>query len=342
MNLSDIIPTMTTRKNFSVEEENPTTAIQRIVSSVHSMNGFDAPGVTNAVERLVELANTYSNSIVEESIKKTGVLPKNFEPMEYTLGHNYSKGYYLAESKNPTMEKFASTPKVHLMEVRSVVRDTKMVLAPYELLDSNAISHESYRMISAIKRFVSLTKKYDMNPMVIMPVKFLSVQQMVENYNPSYEIYAPSHNQYFDMLDMLMPVILMINHKLKEMGVRLDNIESKLDSMDSDMKTVVQSINNMKRQLERLQKEIKEQEIVRQQQAEKIELAERMRAMAWNWAMDPMLLAVDKKTSIEDNGFAFMGPCWGPDFDEIMESLVNHRLVSKNKNLKSKLLEIWG
>lgn len=338
MKLLDITPTLSIRKSFKVEQENPASVVLDIMASLDKLKNHRMPLAKSFKEELTSLATKFTEESIIKSITETGTLPVNLE------SNSYGVSFYdeLVVKSNPVMDMFAKTPKASLEALRKVVNDTKMILAPFDFMEDKAYTGESFTVRSAIRNFHKESTKYNLKTFAVMPVKYLSIQKVIENYNPSMEIYAPNHRPYFDMLDMLMPVILMMNSKLKEMGIRLDNVESRLDAMDADMKSVVQSINNMSRQLARIQDNLKEQEIARKAVEQKLALAEQMRAVQWNWAMDPMLISVPENISIEGNGFAFIGPCWGPDFDDIMAALVEQDVIPKNKNMGDKILNIWG
>jgi len=47
---------------------------------------------------------------------------------------------------------------------------------------------------------------------------------------------------------------------------------------------------------------------------------------------DPMLIAMSPSSSINDNnGIAFIGPCWGPDFDDIVLPSLGLKKVEKQR-----------
>jgi hypothetical protein len=59
---------------------------------------------------------------------------------------------------------------------------------------------------------------------------------------------------------------------------------------------------------------------------------------------DPLMFAVpDGVDPSTDNGWAILGPCWGPDFDEIVFTAIGRKIIPDQRKLLSKtVMKIWG
>ncbi len=118
------------------------------------------------------------------------------------------------------------------------------------------------------------------------------------------------------------------------------------------MKGIVRGMESMEIKLNQLQSKVEEQqlELLRQKvaQQELAEVQKRMEARprsaeySWFMAYEPMAFALPKGVSPTSNAEAFIGPCWGPDFDEIVAAALEFNMKKGQRvTLSRTALEIW-
>lgn len=103
------------------------------------------------------------------------------------------------------------------------------------------------------------------------------------------------------------------------------------------------------KQLKSLQDKIEAQRIeniqlkFEQEQIKKIQKEMPRADYKWFMAYEPLMFAVRKGTDLlSDTEDALIGPCWGPDFNDIVAASLEWKKINGQRNkLSSKLTQLW-
>lgn len=209
---------------------------------------------------------------------------------------------------------------------------------------------------------------------VVAPPSYYSIDKHIDSANPNLQIYAGKNEQAFLAMTMMIPTLREMRSSIKAlasnqqaMGRSMVDLTRLMEDQNKRLDDLTKSTSL---QLERLQKQVDSQiksetervfrslsddrvandpearrilESLRQSGDSMIDLKKAADALAQVSfrILDPMMFALNIGTNLDAReGHALIGPCWGPDFaDIIVEALGLKRDRVKERKLTSKLNE---
>ncbi len=273
-----------------------------------------------------ELASLFSSAImggaeiVVKEKKKRKVAKTSQDARGYTVYHDSSIDEEYEETKFAAWlagapehtRKLAQTPTTRVEKVRAVCDALGFIVFPLEYLDDRSFqsaNDNGYYVKQSVERFKeALGGTFHLY--VVGPVGHYSVDKHVKSTSGAdLPIYAPtSSSQAFMAIQMMIPMFR---------AMRADIAELKSDYREQDrrMAKVEQEVAALKTRVTRLEADVIAQREAATLQTRRIELASLTRTR-W-YAEEPLVIAVPKDVDVQSGkGVAFMGPCWGPEFDE--------------------------
>lgn len=254
-----------------------------------------------AIEKQID--KVLQRSQFEYLVKQGGI------PKEFLTGNALSKA--------------AVTPKATLEAIRQLVDDFSMIAMPYDYLDDRAINSESYEMREKIREYADQLAKW-FNVYVVSPVSNYSIADHISSEDMP--IYAsPASSQAFMAIQMSVPMFRELRAEQeaarKETYRITEQLQRRIDHLETQVKSLAAQVKQV-------------HETVERQRAEEVRRAQAAARLAAYVPADPMLFAFPKKLSIiKDDGMAILGPCWGPDFDEILAKVAGRKLVAGQRKL---------
>lgn len=215
------------------------------------------------------------------------------------------------QTEDDYLTRLARTPKVELRAVREVADKLGFAVMPFSYLDKRSYEKESSQMQMSIGSFVSECSQA-FQIYVLAPVDFYSIKQHVMA-KEDLPIYAGHHaDQAFMALTMALPMFREMIDDISHLNKAQAKTQKGLKDLDTRLQELAVKVEQL--QKNEIAREAKEREMV-------AEIERLRREQASFIARDPMLLALPKGSSILEDGFGFVGPCWGPDFPDIIATL---------------------
>lgn len=226
----------------------------------------------------------------------------------------------------------SNSPKVMLSEARAIADKLNFVIIPFAYLDNRSYASETYDVKTAINSFTGKDIGSIIQSYVICPVEFYSVENHVSS-GLDLPVYAPtSLAQTFMAIGISVPMFRAMKHEMNQMRNDVRNMDSRIQNLD-------QQVKNLSVQVQQLAVQVRtqlQQALIREAKAK-----EELRALetARFSSLEPMLLGLPTGTNIFDDKWAFMGPCWGPDFEDIVMAALELKPIKQQKILLEKN---WG
>lgn len=193
---------------------------------------------------------------------------------------------------NGVLNALLEMPRMSLSNMRKVADALGFVLIPFDYLDARSYEKETDAKKKTIERFhADLGAWFDLY--AIAPLGHYSLERHVASSSELGLRVPNKYEQAFMALDMVMPIL----REVKALGKRVEKHEKVLTE-------TVSRLNKLEQRIE-------------QERIERIaaETAARNRAFTFN---DPMMFALPKGSSLENDGTALIGPAWGPDLEDIL------------------------
>jgi hypothetical protein len=202
----------------------------------------------------------------------------------------------------------AQSPKTTLDELRGIADRMGFSLFPVGVVAQDVLHMaDEENGENAVDGFVKgLGKGFDFY--VLGPVSIYDIERHVKSKEEA-TIYWGSKNDGLGAIDMVVPVLQMMDSRIEGIEGKVGGVQKRVDSLSSRLSSLEKTVAEERRQA------ALERERERQEEQERLE-AIRRAAFA---RRDPLIFAVPKGSDIRAGAsFAVIGPCWGDDFDDIV------------------------
>jgi len=333
MKLADVV-TLTKQPRWTKKQTAESESVQTALSV---RNRYDS------ADTLFEFANRDEKSSLKSLQKK---LSTRFNVLRSDIllkEHSLPKVLWNEEAKD-TLTKAAKAPRINLSEAREIADKLGFVIVPYEYLDSRSYQDESPELVSAIKAFnKKLSDLYSIY--VLAPVHHYSVENHVRAVSDLKIYPGKPCEQAFLAIDMAVPVFRTIFLNLDQLREQAEETAERVNSNTAAINTSRREIKNLARRVDTLQKQVerqREEAVIEATKQENLrnQLNE-LRAQNRFWAYEPMMLAIPKESSIEDDVPAIVGPCWGPDFEDIVVTALGMKNIEGQGEMLDKAALQW-
>ena len=294
-------------------------------------------------DTLFEFADDYETEALKGLQKK---LSTRFNVLrsEILLDKHSLPAVLWGEDGNDTLTKAAKAPRIRLSEAREIADKLGFVIVPFEYLDPRSYEEESGELKKAIKAFdQKLSDLYDVY--VLAPVHHYSIAKHVRAEGDLKIYPGKPCEQAFLAIDMAVPVFRSIFLNLDQLRTQAEETAEHVNRNAAAINANKREMKNLSRRVDTLQKQVERQRadaIIEAAKQEKLrnELSE-LRAQNRFMAYEPMMLAIPKESSIEDDVPAIVGPCWGPDFEEIVLTALDMRKIEGQGEMLDKAALQW-
>lgn len=360
MNLHDVVPLQklkTTKRPAGMAEliasQKPLIDAAETIKSALSLDN----DVHKVVGRLyVEVADK-SNKFLSDFFRRNDVLPE--VSLMTSVTDSYS-GRTRLEERSATqimgshLTRLAQSPRARLSDLRSLADSLALAVFPVEYLNPKSFQG-AYRVESQVNAFRTAADKQDMDVYVMAPIRHYDVLRQIRSEDPGGQMYSKHHATTFESLQMTMPALVMMSDAIGRIGTDLQTIFKHMDSLDASVKSTIRGLELMDKRMNDLSKRVDQQqeqqlrEQIRIKQLEedlvRAELAARAntRSLDWFAVGDPMVFAVPKGTSLDaGEALAIVGPCWGPEFDELIPKALGMQVVPDQRSkLENTCYRLW-
>jgi len=241
------------------------------------------------------------------------------------------------ESKD-ILTRAALSPKVGMSHLRDIADKLGFTIIPYQYLDERSYEDESPEMKGAIKGFASnLEQWYDIY--VLAPIHHYDVHKHV-TAQQDFPIYAGLPcAQAFMAISIAIPMFRTLTQSISQLREHTSEIASQVNKHKDELTNLARRVGELQAQVEKQ----RQQEIIRQQENKR--LRERLAALESRsnfWAYEPVMVAVPKGTAVTADTIAIVGPCWGPDFEDIVLASIGLNQVENQRELLADKAKEWG
>jgi hypothetical protein len=242
----------------------------------------------------------------------------------------------------------ARAPRIKLGTVRAMADALGMVVFPMDYAadavwswpdssgrDQWILTKERHGFVNAFPQKQKNPRQWGYEHYMLAPLEAYDVRKHVAHAK-DLEIYAGSPvAQAFLAVTMMVPVLRTMWGEVREQRERLDRAETE--------------IKGVARRLAELQSQVERQraaELLQQRARAKAERQRLEEAVAVKWWLprDPMMLAIPHFAGSisEGEGYAYIGPCWGPDFDAVVAVALGYPPVAGQRAMLRKHTEAWA
>jgi hypothetical protein len=204
-------------------------------------------------------------------------------------------------------------------KLRFITDTLGMAIIPFGALDSRSLAHEDYNVRAAVKSFSSQASQVGMDLYVIVPLELYDVLAHVNMDDHSLSMpYSKDHATTLQTIGLQLPMF-------RAMNSAINNLDSRVGALEATQTIIKTQLVNLQNQMTTLQEDVgrlrKEAYIAKikaeEASAAAIKVIESRAATQW-FATDPLIFAVRRGDKITDDAVAIIGPCWGPDFSDIL------------------------
>ncbi len=214
----------------------------------------------------------------------------------------------------------ARSPKVTTRAIRELCDALGFVVIPYDYLNRQSYAHEVDFVRGHIERFGDIV---GFQAFVLCPFQYYSIIRHVQADDASKPIYAGRHSQAFMAASMMVPAIRAMNLKIDALRLRVDEIGM--------------SLEELRKTVERQQRDAALAQAADKELRRRLEEVE---ARLFS-AQDPMMFALPVGMDLFSDGLAFVGPCWGPDFMEIVLTAIGMKKEELEHGMMNQVYKVW-
>ena len=274
--------------------------------------------------------------------KENGFLPKEVEEKNYiTISKRWGKGVVMDTTYlQDFMCKLDQTPKAQLSNMKDIGEKLNLSIMPFKYASEN-----SYRYEQDVKSFAHECRLNDYDCYMLGPINYLDVWKCITDKEELSQMWAnEKHQSILDAVSLSIPSFKNVLNRIEALEESVDSCKSDSLNLQKQIDNVCDRVNANERKLLKMEAEQKqlqkEFERVEKEQAKQIELYK----TSWI-SLDPILFAVPKGSDIifDDDQTVFLGPCWGPEFPDLMAELKGLTVNKKLGTVTTKqVAQIWG
>lgn len=230
--------------------------------------------------------------------------------------------------KDEPLTRFARSPRVMVSDMRSLADAFGFVILPWEYFTRG--DKATSAMSESIDEFVDEAEVDDrFIPYVLCPVTYYSLEQHVKA-SDDLPIYPGPFGQAFMGINMSIPMFRQLARRVGDLESSSRKTDVRLDSVETELKNLARRLGEIQRAEERRQREaVAAREVAA--------IAARVAAVQRFIPYDPMLLAIPSDKDIHSDTVAVVGPCWGPDFDDIVAVARGYKRIPGQRKMISRI-----
>ena len=255
----------------------------------------------------------------------------------------------LSIDKNDPLSLASKSPRVDLNELRKTAETLDFVLIPFEYMRNAAYEAESDSTKNIINNFNKEMSRIG-TVYTLCPTNCYDVFKHVlaEKDLP---VFGSSKNYFLQSLSALLPIhritfaaINSLQKQVAKIGEKTDNLDNQLASISTEFSRRIDEIASQNRL--RLAEKINERESRKQANSKESlatlkDLASQVQSFIT--AFEPLMFMVPAGIDIlSDNASCIVGPCWGPDFDDIVFTIFGFKKIVGQREFVAKESQKWN
>ncbi len=217
------------------------------------------------------------------------------------------------QEPDDVLTKIAQTPRVALSHLRAIADQLGYCIIPHEYMTPKAYESEDYDTKKAIQGFARELKPI-FDTYVLTPVHYYDINAHIRAAQDLPMFTSTMVANAFMAISFVIPALRGIVQDLK-------NLQGKVENIDERLHGATTRIEEMQRRIVTLEHHVESQRRAIVETYARAEAAEKApkRAEAAVLARDPLLLGVKKGIDVSTAEYpAIIGPCWGPDLDDLL------------------------
>jgi hypothetical protein len=345
-NLLDILPAVTHSKGL--KDPAITKELQRVQSLEVGLKALEGPAKqglidNDAMARAAKIVNDAYSTERERIFSETNRLPKD---MKTTRKYSwYSGGEKITQEEGSDKYTFASNlSRTKTSSIIGLADMFNMVVIPFSYLHQDAFTGESEKAINNIRYVYEVMRDLGFCVFVLCPLHYYSPSMHLKASNSNLPIHGGGTTSIaLSAITSVLPMFASMKAEIEQLGDKLDTTRKNIDAR----------LGNMQIQIANLAKQVEYQEeqkilaeiaaIKAEEDRRKTEEAltkaraevERFRFMLF----DPMMFWV-RKPDLYSEQEALIGPCWGPDFEELLVKMKGISIINNQKKLIVEPLQV--
>lgn len=322
MNLHDVVPTQKRLPRFNSKDVK--AAIETAIETADHVHQIEA-----IAHNRIDLSRDQRNSLTAIASTMIDTREAQRRQIADTVGA-------LPESlwvKDEPLTRFARSPRVMMGDLRGLADAFGFVILPWEYFTRNDKSTSA--MSESIDAFVGeaeFNERYI--PYVICPVDYYSLERHVKA-SDDLPIYAGPFGQAFMGINMSIPMFRQLARRVNNLEAKASNTDARLDSVETELKNLARRLGEIQRAEERRQREAAIQAAAAARQAALV--TEQIAAVRRFIPYDPMLIALPSGKDIHSEAVAVVGPCWGPDFEDVVATARGYKRIAGQRKMISRI-----
>lgn len=264
------------------------------------------------------------------------------EPMQTQLGITdvrYNSTILTEERDNLT--KMSKSPKILGKDVKAIVDKFGFIAIPVECLNEKSYENEFWTTKKEITNFGKNLDNY--NVYVITPIEYYSLENHVYKNTEEKGIYAGNHTMVFTSVIINIPMFRSMLNTIAGINDGVNKLKTENSTIKQSLQQIDATLKNLQRLVDQQQTQLIQQQLKIKEQTESLQRFEQMALRV----IDPVMIAFDKRIDINSDKFdtscCFVGPCWGPDFDEAVSLALDLKIVKNQRStLNKSSSELWN
>jgi hypothetical protein len=130
---------------------------------------------------------------------------------------------------------------------------------------------------------------------------------------------------------LTIPALRALKREMREMRNDMRDVQQRLSRVEQDVRSIEAQVSSMQMEIA----EARRATALAQATAND---AKELAKKTWEafCLRDPIAVAIPPAFKVTDEGWAVIGPCWGPDFENIVAESLGVRAVAKQRALLAK------
>lgn len=352
INLCDILPLKKISKSNSKEKEELISNFNQSKESfkdleINMKKFFDNKRVYSLLSEIQDEKGIIEklDKMRKEFLYKYNYLPADMMNSNELKLDTYSYGNsQIFKEKEDLLTKISKTSIISGSDVKAITDKFGFITIPYNCLNEDSFKNESYSKKNEISSFIKNEEYFDIY--VITPVEYYSVENHVYKNTEEKEIYAGQHSMIFASVTINIPMFRSILNTVANISDDVNSLKTETSVIKSSLAQMQTTLQNLQRQVEKQQAQMIQQQIQINEQEQSIKSMQRFQEMILR-VIDPIMIAVKKGVNINSDEFdeeaCFVGPCWGPDFDEKVSMALDLKIIKNQRTSLTKTsAELWN
>lgn len=347
INLYDVLPLCPIKKSNNKEKSEIINQILGEKNDFISLNDHLGKYFNNDVHNSVLNDANLNKEVIKKIddsrrkfLDKFGYLPTQIQN-SIEINKPYYNHPFIVE-KSDWLTDLSKTPKIKGSDVKEIVDKFNFIAIPFECLNEKSFENETYSMRQSIRNFNNKLKG-DYDVYVITPIEYYSLEKHVKKNTEEKSIYAGQHSMVFTSIIINVPMFRTILNSMADNTEDINSLRNENKQINKSLEQINTSLLNLQRQVDKQQTQLIQQQIQLKDQEMKQERFQEMMLRIIDPVMIAFKIGVDINSDEFDDELCYVGPCWGPDFDEKVSLALDIKVYENQRKKLEKISdEIWS